>query len=167
MSTSEVPERPIDAAAILRALANYGVDYVVIGGIAVQTHGHLRTTKDLDVIPAPTRENFRRLGRALGEIGARLRGVDADLLAVDVTDARDLEAGANFTITTMHGWLDVFAHDETPGAPPYEDLRRRALEIEIGGAEVAVSSLDDLIRLKRAAGRAIDLHDIAVLTAQV
>ena len=118
------PGEAIDAAAILRALANYGVDYVVIGGIAVQTHGHLRTTKDLDVIPAPTRENFRRLGEALGEIGARLRGVDADLLAIDVTDARDLEAGANFTITTI--WLDVFAHEETPGAPPYEDLRRRA-----------------------------------------
>lgn len=164
---AEIPERPIDAEAILRAFARHSVDFVVIGGFAVQTHGHLRTTKDLDIIPTPSTENLTRLGRALGEIEAQLRGVEAHLLGIDVTDARDLAAGANFTLTTRHGWLDVFAHDETPGAPPYEDLRARALEVEVAGVAVAVASLDDLIRLKRAAGREIDLRDIAALTAEL
>ncbi len=164
---AEVPERPIDAEAILRTLSRHAVDFVVIGGFAVQTHGHLRTTKDLDIIPTPSSENLVRLGRALEEIDAQLRGVDAHLLGIDVTNARHLAAGANFTLTTRHGWLDVFAHDETPGAPPYNDLRARALEVEVAGVTVAVVSLDDLLRLKRAAGREVDLHDIAALTAEL
>ncbi len=164
---AEIPERPIDAEAILRTFARHGVDFVVIGGFAVQTHGHLRTTKDLDIIPRPSSENLTRLGRALGEIEAELGGVDARLLGIDVTNARELGTGANFTLTTRHGWLDVFAHDGTPGAPPYEDLRARALEVEVAGVAVAVASLDDLIRLKRAAGREIDLRDIAALTAEL
>ncbi len=114
---AEVPERPIDAEAILRTLSRHAVDFVVIGGFAVQTHGHLRTTKDLDIIPTPSSENLVRLGRALEEIDAQLRGVDAHLLGIDVTNARHLAAGANFTLTTRHGWLDVFAHDETLEPP--------------------------------------------------
>lgn len=54
-------EIPIDAMAILRVLAAHGVEYVVIGGLAVQAHGHPRTTQDLDLVPKPTAENRARL----------------------------------------------------------------------------------------------------------
>ena len=64
-------EIPIDAAAILRVLAAHQVEYVVIGGLAVQAHGHPRTTQDLDLVPEPTPENRRRLLAALSELGAR------------------------------------------------------------------------------------------------
>ncbi len=53
------------AERILRALAEHDVAYVLIGGLAVQTHGHVRTTIDADLIPAPDPANLERLAAAL------------------------------------------------------------------------------------------------------
>ena len=70
-----------------RARSNrHGVDCVVIGGVAMQVHGHVRTTRDLDTVVAWTPENMRALAGALAELDARLRGVDAELLGIDLTD---------------------------------------------------------------------------------
>ena len=51
-----------------------------------------------------------------------------------------------------------------PGAPPYGELRARALEIDLGDIRVAVASRDDLISMKRASARPVDLEDLAALT---
>ena len=64
-------EIPLDAAIILCTLAEHEVDYVVIGGLAVQAHGHPRTTQDLDLVPEPSAANLRRLRTALEAMGAR------------------------------------------------------------------------------------------------
>jgi hypothetical protein len=69
-----------DPLALLGVLARHEVDFVVIGGVAVQAHGHLRTTRDVDVIAAPDADNARRLAAALRELDARNRGVDAEHL---------------------------------------------------------------------------------------
>lgn len=61
---------PLDAERILRALAEHRVDYVLIGGLAVQTHGHVRTTIDADLIPAPDPANLERLASALRSLDA-------------------------------------------------------------------------------------------------
>lgn len=58
-------EGPFEAERILHALAAHGVDYILIGGLAVQTHGHVRTTNDANLIPAPDPDNLKRLARAL------------------------------------------------------------------------------------------------------
>ncbi len=47
--------RPLRAGEILRALAEHGVEFVVVGGIAVQAHGYLRGTGDVDIVPRPSR----------------------------------------------------------------------------------------------------------------
>jgi hypothetical protein len=54
-------------------------------------------------------------------------------------------------------------HD-APGAPPYDELRRHALEIQLGDLTLAVAGRDDLISMKRASARPVDLEDLAVLT---
>ncbi len=87
-----------------------------IGGVALQAHGHTRTTIDLDVIAAWTPENMRRLAGALRELKAELRGVDADVLGLDLGDPKTLNDGGNFLMRTRHGDLDVFAVEQTPGA---------------------------------------------------
>ena len=61
----------LDARAIFEVLAEHGVDYVVVGGLAVQTHGFMRGTVDLDIIPRPDLVNLSRLGEALAAMGAR------------------------------------------------------------------------------------------------
>ena len=152
-----------DPRLIFEALARNRVDYVVIGGVAVIAHGHTRNTRDVDLMAAADRTNLERLAAALRELDARLSGVDAHLLDVDVQDAATLASGANFTMETDAGGLDLF--NEIPGAAPYEDLRERALVIDLDGLTVRVAGRDDLIRIKRAAGRPQDLDDIAALTA--
>lgn len=57
----------LDAAELLAALNRHEVDWVLIGGMAMQAYGHVRTTVDLDVIAAWTPENMARLAAALGE----------------------------------------------------------------------------------------------------
>jgi hypothetical protein len=166
-------EPTLDAEQLLRALAGHEVDYVLIGGVAVQAYGHARTTLDLDVIAAWTAENLQRLAGALRELGARLRGVDAELLGIDVTDPRQLYEGGNFLMRTRHGDLDVFAVEQTPGAPrSYERLADRAVPVEVLGVRLLVAHPEDLIRMKTAASqfrdrpepkRRQDLDDIAVL----
>lgn len=153
-----------DPRHIFECLARHRVDYVVIGGIAVIAHGHTRNTRDVDLVPSPEPANFRRLAAALREMRARLSGVDAHLLEIDVYDPKTLASGANFTLETEAGGLDVFA--DVPGAAPYDELRARALVVNLGGLEIRIAGLDDLIRMKRAAGRPQDLGDIAALTAR-
>lgn len=152
-------ERPLDAEEIFRALDRHGVEYLLIGGLAVQTHGHLRSTADADIIPAPNRANLDRLAAALRDLEAEvLNPMDADPeITVDLLSRATL-----WQFATPHGGVDV-AH-EVPGGAPYQDLARRALTVHLDELTIAVVSLDDLIRMKTASGRPIDLADVAALT---
>jgi len=150
-----------DPRALLETLARHDVDFVVIGGVAVQAYGHLRTTRDVDVIASPTPENGQRLAAALTELRAVNRGVDARHLH-DPTDPATIDEGGSLFLDTTAGMLDVM--QDAAGAPPYAELRERAVAVTLGSIEVRVAGLDDLIALKRAAGRPVDHEDIAVLT---
>ena len=149
------------ARRILLELAVHGVDFVVVGGVAVQAHGHVRATRDLDVVPGPDLVNLSRLGEALAALGAGLVRAGA---AVDVTDPQLLRRAPLVPLLTTYGRLDLLNIEQTPGAPAYDDLRRRSLPVEIDGHGIRVAGLDDLLRMKRAAGRAVDLEDIGALT---
>jgi hypothetical protein len=156
----EPDETALDAEHILAALAKENVDYVIVGGLAVQTHGHVRTTVDIDIYPRPDRANLARLADALNALGAKTLNPgaqDADI------DAAMLPRATLWQFATRHGAVDVL-HD-APGAPPYEALRSRALELELGPLSVAVAGRDDLISMKRASGRPVDLEDVAALVA--
>ena len=69
--TEGAPSAALDVAELMATLHRHGIDFTIIGGVAVQVHGHRRTTKDLDVIPAPNHENLTRLHAALVELGRR------------------------------------------------------------------------------------------------
>jgi hypothetical protein len=152
-------DAPLDAERILRALAEHAVDYVIVGGLAVQTHGHTRTTVDIDLIPRPDPSNLSRLADALNALGARVRNPGSEGLEIDATM---FPRASLWQFTTPHGAIDVL-HD-APGAPPYDELRDRALEIRLGDLELAVADRDDLIGMKRASARPVDLDDLAALT---
>jgi hypothetical protein len=153
-------KEPLDAERILDVLDEHTVDYVIVGGLAVQTHGHTRTTVDIDVFPAPDPVNMRRLADALKALGARVANPGSEELSIT---AHMLPRATLWQFDTRHGAIDVL-HD-APGAPPYADLRRRALEIRLGSKRIAIAGRDDLIGMKRASGRPVDLDDLAALTA--
>jgi hypothetical protein len=162
---AELDRGPLDPAKIFAALERHEVEYLTIGGVAVNAHGHLRNTRDVDVLIEWTPENMARLAAALEELDAKLFGVDAELLDVDPRDPDDLYNGGNFTLRTAVGGLDLFDPAEIPGGRPYEEMRPRAVEAVVQGVRVRAVGLDDLIRLKRSAGRDRDLEDVATLLA--
>ncbi len=152
-------DTPLDAERILQALAEHAVEYVIVGGLAVQTHGHVRTTVDIDLFPRPERSNLARLADALNALDARVVNPGQEGTPVDATM---LPRATLWQFSTPHGAIDVL-HD-APGAPPYEELRRRALEVRLGDMTIAIAGRDDLIDMKRASARPVDLEDIAALT---
>jgi predicted nucleotidyltransferase len=146
---------------LLARLSDAGVEHVVIGGLAVITHGHVRATLDLDICYARTPENIKRLVAALAPIHPRLRGAPPELPFF--WDERTLRNGLNFTLVTDEGDIDVLG--EVTGLGNYNDIALRAIDLEIYGAHVMLLSLEDLIRSKAAAGRAKDLVDLEALKA--
>ncbi len=153
-------DTPLDVERILVALAEHDVDYVIVGGLAVQTHGHVRTTIDIDIYPRPTPTNLARLADALNALGAEVLNPQGEGVQID---ARTLPRATLWQFATKYGAIDVL-HD-APGAPPYEQLRARALKLTLGKLELAVAGLDDLISMKRASALPVDLEDLAALTA--
>ena len=146
---------------ILRRLTEARVDFVVIGGIAVVLLGSARNTKDLDITFATNDDNLNALGGALIALNARLRGI-ADEVPF-VPDRRTLRQISLLTLDTDAGWLDLLA--EPPGGPPYPELRARALSVDLGDIRVHVADIDDMIAMKRVAGRLQDFADIEELEA--
>ncbi len=158
MATDRSPE-PLDAQRILEELTQHEVDYVLVGGMAAQTHGSTRMTNDVDLIPAPDPRNLTRLASALRTLEARVLNPGHEELEID---ARMLPRATIWQLATPHGDIDVL-HD-APGAGPYPELRERALVITLDEARVPVASRDDLIRMKLARNRSIDRADVAALT---
>lgn len=157
------PERPLDLRELLETLARHGVDYVVIGGVAVQVHGHRRTTKDLDVVPAPAADNYARLSAALAELEAAPVGMEGATVEISPGDPERLaQAPIAPPLATRHGVLHIV--NDPAGGAPYAELRSRALTVDLGGVDIAIAALDDLIQMKRATGRPEDARDIAALT---
>jgi predicted nucleotidyltransferase len=148
-----VPEWPrLHLAALLRRLHAERVDFVVIGGIAAVAHGSPQLTQDLDIVYAPDDENLARLGQALQSLGATLRGV-ADEVPF-VPDARALRRVRVLTLDTEEGRLDVMVQPD--GSKGYEQLLAGSIEAIVDGVPVRVTGLDDLIAMKKAAGRPKD-----------
>jgi predicted nucleotidyltransferase len=157
---SESPERPLDLRELFRVLDEHGVDYLVIGGVAAQVHGRRRTTKDLDVTPAPDPDNFTRLAAALVALDAHPAGLGP---GAPTPTAEQLRlAPVVPPLTTRHGELHIL--NEIPGATVYAEMRTRALSTDLDGIAMQIVAVEDLIRMKKAVGRPSDIEDIEALT---
>jgi hypothetical protein len=151
----------LDVERLLRALVDGSVDFVVIGGVAAVLHGSARLTFDLDICFAYDPANLDALGAVLLTLGAQRRGVPDDVPFI--ADGATLKRIDVLTLTTVAGDLDVLRVPS--GAPRYDVLRAHADRFDIGGFEVRVASIEDLIAMKAAAGRDKDRADVAELEA--
>jgi hypothetical protein len=156
---SDVSYRPDD---VLRVLNDFGVRYIVIGGIAAIAHGSPDLTFDLDVCYARDRENFAALALALKSLDAHLRDAPRDIPFQ--LDAQTLANGDSFTFTTNLGDVDVLGMPK--GTRGFSDLEASAVHVAFGDdLTIVVAGLDDLIRMKMAAGRTKDLRGLEFLRA--
>jgi hypothetical protein len=137
---------------LLELLNRHHVDFLVIGGIAGIVHGSAHPTFDFDVVYARDEQNLERMAAALAELRATLRGASADLPFQ--IDARTLASGCNFTFLSEYGSFDILG--DAAGMRKYEAMLADSKKEKVWGVPVLVVSIDDLIRMKRAAGRPKD-----------
>jgi predicted nucleotidyltransferase len=153
-----VPE--LDIEAILRELVEGQVEFLLIGGVAVGYHGHVRATKDVDVVPAPDRDNLERLVEVLRRLDAKVEGA-GDFNKGELPDPLEpgaMELGGNWLLLTRLGRLDVMQW--IGDWPLWEELSPAAIADSIGDLPIKIVSYDDLVRLKELAGRPEDLVDL-------
>lgn len=163
-----MPTPDVDAAAILDVLFRHRVEFVVIGGFAVELHDvAVPPTQDIDITPATSADNLARLADALNELNARLRVPDdPDGLPIPGGITPELLAQMTaVTLVTDAGALDLSLMPS--GTDGYRDLARGITELEYQGRTIPVADLADVLRSKEAAGREKDLKTIPAIRAHL
>jgi hypothetical protein len=159
--------QPLRVWELLDALLEGGVEFLVVGGIAVGAHGFERATKDLDIVPSPARSNLDRLYEVLTSLAAQpveLADFAPEELPLKLSPAA-LAEGGNWFLTTRFGRLDLMQHLEGVVEAPadYAELLDRAMTVETPVGAVRFAGYEDLLRMKLAAGRDLDLVDVRAL----
>lgn len=153
----------LDTERILRTLADHGVDYVLVGGLAAVAPGSTLATADADVLPRPDPNNLERLLDALESLEAKVlvseqrRAMEAG----EPSEVVELRRGAVALIgsdawhfTTAAGPVDVVM--TATGVGPYDAHLSRATEIEVFGVAIRIAGIGDLIASKQALARPKD-----------
>ncbi len=146
-----------DLRALLGALHEHEVRFVVIGGVAVGAHGYLRSTEDLDLVPDPDPANLKLLSAALEALDSTMPTVKGR--AFDPSkDGAVILRGGNVSAETRFGGLDVV--QRLPGVPAYAVLDGDAVESDLLGIPVRVCSLSRLREMKQRLSRLQDQVDL-------
>ena len=139
---------------LLVILAEGGVEFVVVGGVAVILHGYVRLTEDVDILIESSHANVRRFLDALADYG---EGFARELSQEDFTDE---EGAIRIVEETELSQIDVFTR---MSGLRYPDLRIDASILPLQGHRIPYASKAALIRLKSGSVREKDQLDVAAL----
>ncbi len=157
---TQPPPRFFEPERIVQVLDEFGVRYVLVGGLAATLHGSPSVTYDVDVAAERSPDNLARLAAALSALGA-VRYTDREGPLDEPRSSRFTEAVEQFASPV--GYVDVLQW--IPVAGGYDELVGRAEHVDVGGVPVLVAALDDVIASKEAAGRDKDLAQLPALYA--
>ena len=135
----------------IELLNSEGVKYLLLGGYAVNFHGHHRFTADIDFWVSPDEENTRRLSKALQRFGFSADSVKPEQFA---------EKGKVHMFGIKPVRIDLLTG---PSGVEFDDCYVRRVQGVLDGTEVSIISLEDLRRNKSASGRDKDLLDLKKL----
>jgi len=154
-SAKELTEPRFEPEAVIAALNEGSIRYVVVGGLASGAHGVVRATRHVDLVPDPEAENLRRLAGILTALGAR-HPIQDDLTA------DNLAAPASIKLETRHSEVHVL--NRMPGTPLFDELEAQEFAVEVApGVFAPVCSLAHLRQMKRASDRPRDQVDLQEL----
>jgi predicted nucleotidyltransferase len=152
---------PLRLRELLQRLAEAEIGFILVGGLAVNAWGYMRSTQDVDVVPDPDPGNLAKLDEVLRDLGGK---VDVGGRLLDSSSISTfLRTGDRTFVHTELGQVDVL--QGLPQVPRYEELEKGAKQIDIDGLQVRVCSLEHLLGMKRASDRARDHEDIEELEA--
>lgn len=150
---------------VLAALNDAAVRYLVVGGVAVVLHGHLRTTADLDLVIDLEPDNARRAVAALAALGFRPRApVPIESYADPAERRRFIDEKGMMVFSLWHPDMPAFEVDLFVMEPfRFDAVHARAVRVALSRTAATVISIDDLVALKESAGRPRDVEDVRVL----
>ncbi len=139
----------MDIEGLLKSLNARNVRYVVIGATAFPVHGYARSTLDVDLFIEPTPPNAASTREALAAFGYDMSDVSIDELL-------------SKKILIRQYTLETDIHPFVKGVT-FDQVWEGRVEDRVGETPAAFAGLDDLIRMKEAAGRPKDIDDLRVL----
>jgi hypothetical protein len=150
---------------VLRVLADAEARFVVVGGVAVVLHGHVRVTFDVDIVVEPDESRLRSLLQILDAAGFVPRLPVALLDFADAELRRQWVEERGMMVFTVHDPKDPLRTVDLFAAPPipFDELWSRSVVFDLDDMRVRAASIDDLITMKTTAGRPQDTLDIAAL----
>jgi predicted nucleotidyltransferase len=154
-----VSQQPLRLRLLLERLRDADVDFILVGGLAVNAWGYLRATRDVDLVPDPSPENLARLDALLVDLGGKVEVGDRLLESSAIRTF--LRTGDRTLVLTDLGRIDVL--QGLPQVPSFSVLDEGATEVDLDGLVVKVCSLDDLLAMKRASDRPRDRDDLEAL----
>ena len=146
--------------AIFRSLAEHGVEYVLVGGLAATAHGASLVTLDTDICFRQTPENCDRLAQALATLGSEIFPPRSVLIPIT---GELLLTHRIVHLRTQAGRLDIMA--SVPGLGTYDEIHPAATLVAIGDLQIPILSLDQLIRAKSALDQPKDREHLDQLLA--
>lgn len=139
----------MDIENLLKLLDEHKVKFVIIGAAAFPVHGYARTTLDTDIFIEPTEVNARKCITALKDF------------RYDMNQITEQELLMKKILLRQH-LVEIDIHPRVKGVK-FEDIWEHKVKDKIGGVEVHFASLDDLIKMKRSAGRPKYKEDLKIL----
>lgn len=152
-------------AELLRALSEAQVRYVLVGGIAVQLHGYLRSTFDVDLVLAMDDDNlvrFIEVAKQKGLVPSIPVPIDALRNAGQIEQWHREKGMLAFALREPQvggGVVDILVRPEVP----FEQLMENAVEGKLFAQQVWIASIEDLLVMKRAVNRPKDQLDVVAL----
>jgi predicted nucleotidyltransferase len=140
-----------DMKDLLRLFDEHDVEYVLVGGFAVNYYGYVRTTQDIDLLILPVPENSSRVMAALADFGFSSAGIPQELFEQEGCAVHlGTEPNRIDLLTSLRGVMN-------------QAVFEAAQRIELEGVAVKIISLRHLVKAKRSSDRARDLADVEEL----
>ncbi len=150
---------------LLRAFSENHINYLIVGGVAVNLHGYPRFTNDLDILLTLDRENLDKMATIMEDMGYLQR------LPIAIQELSD-EQKARAFIKEKGLTAYSFIHDKYPQfnvdvlvaeSIDFERFSEHTMRAEVWNIDVPVVSIDDLIAMKKNSGREKDVQDVVAL----
>ncbi len=151
----------INLFEVAKRFSDAEIDFVIVGGVAIRSHGGNYVTDDIDICYSRTRENLKKIADVLAPLKPHPRELDRSLPFI--FDWTTLQHGTNFTFETEMGDVDLLG--EVKGVGDYLEAEKVADIVDLDGSPTKILSVSALIVAKQAANREKDKAGLMVLYA--